>query len=340
MSRARTAKYALPMIVLVTSVACASTPDTSAANAQDDGYQAAIEDALRPASDEQRALANRSDPLTRASFWASEYQKDAASLDTTIQFMRALRAIGSHDRVFDIATTAVPIHPDSYEIFLEIGRTYMSQGEYDQATRALVRSADLSPSTEAAPLAALGLAFDRMGEHEKAQTAYQFALEREPERVSTLTNYGLSLALTGQLQSAEAALRKAVVAPGADVRVRQNLALVLGLQGRFEEMIAVDPNAPPRSIEANQRALRDMIKPQTQDFGDLQSLDTVLDTLERTPAAEQIMPEVPEALVEAESMRDPIAAVNVIESDPELAGDGPQPTPPALRPTLRGSQGR
>ena len=340
MSRARTAKFALPMIALLTSVACASSPDTVAENAKDKEFQAAMEEALRPATAEQRDLANRSDPLTRASFWANEYQKDAADLETTIEFMRALRAISSFDRVFEVASTAAPLHPDSYELFLEIGRAYLAQNNYEPATQALARSADLSPSTEAAPLAALGLAFDRMGQHEKAQSAYQFALEREPNRVSTLTNYGLSLALTGQLENAEAALRKAVIAPGADVRVRQNLALVLGLQGRFDEMVEVDPNAPPRSIEANQRALRDMITPRTQDFSDLRNLDDVLDTLDRTPAAEQVMPEVPEAMVEVESMQDPISAVSITTGEPELAGEGPQPAPAALRPTLRGSQGR
>lgn len=337
MSRAKTVKIALPMIALVTSVACASSPDTSAANAQDATYQDAIEEALRPASAEERAFANRSDPLTRASFWASEYQKDAANLETTLELMRALRAIGSHDRVLEIAGTAVPIHPDNHDLYLEIGRTFLTQGKYDQATQALVRSADLSPPTDAAPLAVLGLAFDRMGEHEKAQTAYQYALDREPDRATTLSNYGLSLALTGQLEAAESALRRAVVAPGADVRVRQNLALILGLQGRFDEMRAIDPNAPPRSIEANQRALQQMMAP-TEDYSNLQNLDVVIDRLERTPAAEQEMPGVPEAMVESESMQEPMAETLTPTGEAELAGDGPQPQ--ALRPTLRGSQGR
>ncbi|MEM9570187.1 MAG: hypothetical protein AAF996_01895 [Pseudomonadota bacterium] len=337
MSRARTAKYALPLIALVTSVACASNPNTMAASAEDGTYKEAITDALTPATEEQKELANRSDPLTRASFWANEHQKDPLDLDTTIEFMNALRTIGSHDRVMEVARTAAPVHPESYEIFLEFGRSLVAQGSYTQATQALGRSADLAPPTEAAPLAALGLAFDQMGEHEKAQTAYKFALERDPNRTSTLSNYGLSLALTGQLHDAEAVLRKAVDAPGADVRVRQNLALVLGLQGRFDEMVAVDPNAPQRSIEANRRALEDMIGPNAADFSNLDGLDNVLDTLERTPAAEQVMPDLGEAVVESESMQEPLAAANVTE--PALAGEGPQPSTPVLRPTLRGSQG-
>ena len=339
MSRARTAKYTLCLLALASSAACASTPGTESASAEDMAYQQAIEAALAPATAAEIAQANRSDPITRANFWANEYQKDAAELDTTIEFMRALRGIGSHDRVLEIATTALPIHPESHEIFLELGRSFMAQSKFEQAAQAFVRSADLAPATEATPLAALGLAFDRLEEHEKAQQAYQYALDREPDRATTLSNYGLSLALTGQLEAAEAALRKAVLAPSADVRVRQNLALILGLQGRFEEMQAVDPNAPPRSIEANQRALQEMITP-TRNYEDLQSLDDMIDTLERTPAAAQAMPEIPEARVDAESMQDPTAAAIVTDADPELAGEGPQSVSRKLRPTLRGSQGR
>ena len=336
MSRATTAKYALPLIALVTSAACASTP---AATPEEQAYQSAIENALLPASQEAIDQANRSDPITRASFWSNEYQKDATNIDTIVSFMNALRGIGSHDRVLEVATTAVPIHPESYALYLELGRTFMAQGKLQDAGRAFMRSADLAPKTDATPLAALGLALDRLEDHEQAQKAYELALERQPDRVSTLSNYGLSLALTGQLDQAEIALRKAVEAPGADVRVRQNLALILGLQGRFDEMVTVDPNAPQRSIEANQRALREMIAP-GRDYDDLQQLDDVIDDLQRTPAAAQPMPEIAEADVRSESMQDPATSANAPATEPELAGDREGPPPAKFRPALRGSQGR
>jgi len=331
MSRAKTVKCALPAFALLASAACATTSGGDDLTEGEKAYQDAIEEALRPATEEQIALANRSDPITRANFWSNEYQKDPANLENTISFMKALRGIGSHDRVREIATVAIPIHPDSHELHLELGRSLMARGKFEDAVPILVRSADLSPPTDATPLAVLGLAFDQSESHQKAQQAYEYALAREPNRATTLSNYGLSLAITGQLEAAENALRQAVDAPGADVRVRQNLALILGLQGRFDEMIAVDPNAPARSIDANQRALRDMIAPRDV-HNELQSLDDVIADLERTPTAEQPMPEVPEAMVEAESMQDPF--------DSDLAGDGPQPAPAAKRPSLRGSQGR
>ena len=50
-----------------------------------------------------------------------------------------------------------------------------------------------------------------------------------------LSNLGMSYLLTRDLKTAETYLRSAINQPGADSRVRQNLSLVVGLQGRFQE---------------------------------------------------------------------------------------------------------
>lgn len=328
MSRAFTVKRVLPGLAALALASCASTGAGEKLTEEEQAYQDAIEQALKPATPEEIAQAQRSDPITRANFWANEYQKNAADEQTTIAFMRALRGIGSHERVVDIATTTLPIHPTSYEVYLELGRSFMAMGKTTEAAQAFLRSADFSPETDATPLAALGVAFDRLESHNQAQEAYELALEREPLRVSTLSNYGLSLALTGNIEKAESVLRKAVAQPRADSRVRQNLALVLGLQGKFDEMISVDPNAPRRSVEENQRALQDMMLP-TRNYQSLQSLDEVLSEAERRPGPEMEMPDIREAQVDAESMSDP--------SDAGLDG-APAARPAALRPKLRGSQ--
>ena len=56
-----------------------------------------------------------------------------------------------------------------------------------------------------------------------------------PEEPSVLTNLGLSYVLTNDLPKAEETLRRALSKAETDLRVRANLALAVGLQGRMAE---------------------------------------------------------------------------------------------------------
>ena len=61
------------------------------------------------------------------------------------------------------------------------------------------------------------------------------ALAIVPDEPSVLSNLGMSYVLSKDLPKAEETLRKAYASGRADARVRQNLGLVVGLQGRFAE---------------------------------------------------------------------------------------------------------
>jgi Flp pilus assembly protein TadD len=66
--------------------------------------------------------------------------------------------------------------------------------------------------------------------------------------------------LSKNLPKAEEALRQAYASGRADARVRQNLALVIGLQGRFaeaEQIVRAD--LPPDEATANVAYLKQML---------------------------------------------------------------------------------
>ncbi|MEM6535744.1 MAG: tetratricopeptide repeat protein [Pseudomonadota bacterium] len=325
MSSVNLTPYTVGLLAMATLGGCATTAEQSPEAKELAAYQAAMEEAMAPATPEEIAMAERSDPIRRVSFWAEEYRKDQANLDTTLRFMRALRAIGSHDRILEIVQQSYPLHPKSHELLLELGRSFMDQNKPNDAAAAFVRAADYSPQDVAAPLAALGLAFDHMDRHDDAQEAYREALARQPERLSTLSNYGISLALTGDLAESEAVLRKAVSLPGASPQIKQNLALVLGLQGRFDEMLAVDPDAPRQTVEANKRALQNMLTPVR-----------TYQSLEEPAAPSEEMPSVDEAVIEEDRFDEPLPALASPKTDSALSG-GPQ-SEIVLRPKLRGAQ--
>jgi len=75
-----------------------------------------------------------------------------------------------------------------------------------------------------------------------------------------LSNLGLSYALAKDLPNAEATLRRAVAQHPTDPRVTQNLALVVGLQGRFAEAEQIArADLPPDQAAANVAYLRQML---------------------------------------------------------------------------------
>jgi Flp pilus assembly protein TadD len=114
------------------------------------------------------------------------------------------------------------------------GRALADAGRYRQALDVLERvHAPGEPDWRI--LSVQGAALDQLGRHEEAQRYYGIALSIAPDEPSVLSNLGLSYALSKDLVRAERALRRAAGQPRVDARVRQNLALVVGLQGRFSE---------------------------------------------------------------------------------------------------------
>ena len=96
-----------------------------------------------------------------------------------------------------------------------------------------------------------------MGEHALARQAYSQALLLAPHQPGLHANLGLSYAMTNELPQAESHLRQAVALPGASTRVRQNLALVVGLQGRFDEARTLyAAELPPDAVTANMDYIR------------------------------------------------------------------------------------
>jgi Flp pilus assembly protein TadD len=118
-------------------------------------------------------------------------------------------------------------------------------------------------------LSVQGAVLDQLGRHGDAQRHYASALRLVPDEPSVLSNLGLSYALSKNLPQAEATLRRAAAQRASDPKIRQNLALVIGLQGRFAEAEKI-VRADLSSEEASQNVaiLRQMLAQQ----GDLKKL--------------------------------------------------------------------
>ncbi len=101
-------------------------------------------------------------------------------------------------------------------------------------------------------------------------------MKASPNNPDVLNNWALSRALAGEIEEAERLLKQAVVIPSAGVQVRQNLALVLGLQGDFEEAkLYASADLPPEIVEGNLDYIRAMLTESSQSspWSQLEALD-------------------------------------------------------------------
>jgi Flp pilus assembly protein TadD len=144
------------------------------------------------------------------------------------------------------------------------GRALAEAGNYPQALDALSR-AHTPDQPDWHILNAQGAVLDQMGRHAEAQRIYSAALKIVPDEPSVLSNLGLSYALMKDLKRAEVTLRRAVAQPKANPKVRQNLALVIGLRGRFAEAESIArADLPENEAAANVGYLRQMLSQQSE----------------------------------------------------------------------------
>jgi tetratricopeptide (TPR) repeat protein len=114
-------------------------------------------------------------------------------------------------------------------------------------------------------LSAQGTLRAKRGQHAEAQQYFLAALQQQPDAVSVINNLALSYALDGKADKSEALLRKAAASGHDDRRVRQNLALVLGLQGKYEEARQVaSADLTEQEARANMAYLRNMTASNSQ----------------------------------------------------------------------------
>lgn len=160
------------------------------------------------------------------------------NLNYVVQLGRSLRSVGRHEDAERLLRQGLREHPQNFDLTEELGKSLLASGQLREGVAMLEPLADHPkvPGSRAANLhSAIGVAFDRAGDHKAAQAKYQTALRSDSLHTPTLNNMGLSFAMNGDLNSAERALRKALVSPQANAQVRQNLAMVLALKGRSKE---------------------------------------------------------------------------------------------------------
>lgn len=239
------------------------TPKTSLAEAPSSQASTAEQSApakpAKPATAKERQAARSLDMVNQASFWLGELEKNPADHEAALEGSIALRRIGSSERAIQLAAMGLQIKGESPQLWGALALGLVASGENQPALQALQKAISLDPKDPNLQ-SALGVVYDRLERADLAAPAYEAALKLAPEDAIILSNYGLSIAMTGDLKKAEDMLRRANQSPLAPPQARQNLALVVGLQGRFEESERLATrDLPPAVASENVAYLKAML---------------------------------------------------------------------------------
>lgn len=199
------------------------------------------------------------DARRSAEAWGERFQANPADTTAAINYARALRASDQRAQAVAVLQQTAIRAPNNFELLAAYGKALSDIGRYKEAAEVLGR-AHLPERPDWRILSAQGTVADQMGDHALAQSYYQTALKIAPGEPTVLSNLGLSYALSKKLGDAETTLRQANASQAADGRVRQNLALVLGLQDRFNEAEEVlRRDLAPAEAAANASAMRGLV---------------------------------------------------------------------------------
>lgn len=191
--------------------------------------------------------------------YGGRYERNPKDKAIGLQYASALQIAGRNDQSLAVMQQVAIQHSEDRDVLAAYGKALAAAGELPKALET-VRRAQTPDHPDWRLLSAEGAILDQLGQRDQARVLFEKALVIAPEEPSVLSNLGMSSLLANDLPGAERYLSRAAARPGADPRVRQNLALAVGLQGRFDEAERIASAVlSPEEAEANVGYLRQML---------------------------------------------------------------------------------
>jgi Flp pilus assembly protein TadD len=221
--------------------------------------QTAVTSDITGSLGEKTEASRAADPRREVELYRDRFRANPKDADATLQYGKALRLAGQRSQAVAVLEQATIASPNNKALLAGYGRALADNGNFQQAFDVLSR-AHSPDDPDWRILSAQGTALDQLGRYDEARQYYASALKIVPEEPSVLSNLGLSYVLSKDLPKAEETLRRASSRADADRRVRLNLGLVVGLQGRFAEAESiVKADRPAEEAAANVAYLKRLL---------------------------------------------------------------------------------
>ena len=192
------------------------------------------------------------------------YKSNPRDKGNIIHYAAALRAVGQSQQAVAVLEQGMAYYPKDADISVAYAKALTADGRFEQSLQ-VINNTIRPDAPDWNALLVKGATLDQMGRNPEARQLYAQALVFAPGEASIEANLGLSYAMTNELGTAEQHLRKAVQMRNATSQIRQNLALIVGLQGRFDECRALySAELPPEQVESNMTYARALLTQQNR----------------------------------------------------------------------------
>lgn len=192
-------------------------------------------------------------------YWGKKFAQSPENLNVALNYARNLKAMGQKRQALPVLQQASVYHGQSRELASEYGRLAL---ELDQLSTAkpLLAMADDPTKPDWRVVSARGTLLAKEGNYKDAIPFFERAMALSNSSPTVMNNLAMAYALNGEAERSEQLLRQAA-SRGGPSKVRQNLALVLGLQGKYDEAATVGARDQSATVASADTALvRQMVK--------------------------------------------------------------------------------
>lgn len=187
------------------------------------------------------------------SYWGEKFSKSPSNLEYALNYSRNLKAMGRKREALAALQHTSNYHAQNRELASEYGRLALELDQVQTAKQVLA-FADDPAKPDWRIISALGTVAAKEGQNKEAVRLFERAMVLSNRNTSVMNNLAMAYALDGRAADGERLLREAA-AKGDSEKVQKNLALVLSLQGKYDEAKVVGARVLPESTVAEDTSM-------------------------------------------------------------------------------------
>lgn len=211
-------------------------------------------------SSSQKAAPPKTELDKALAYWGKQARDKPSDLDAALNYARNLKAAGQKGEALQVLQQAAVYHGQDRKLASEYGRLALELDQTHVAQQVL-QGADDPAAPDWRVISARGTVMAKQGKYTEAIPFYEKALRLSSNEPSVLNNLALAYTMSGEAQKAEDLLIQASANEGPHAaKIRQNLSLVLGVQGRHDEAKQLASIDNPNDAAANGTLMRQMVK--------------------------------------------------------------------------------